>query len=185
MAAVEQLMQENPAKARQFLEELTAQNEATVIEIRRLVYELRPAALDVLGLEGAVRDYVSGLAGTVQDAPRLKADVQVPAGGLPPLPAAVEVAAYRIATEALTNVARHAQARHAKVSFTLNSGNHAQRLHLEIADDGIGLRDGQNSGIGLISMRERAEEVGGNLHIESSLQQGTCVVANLPILDVK
>jgi signal transduction histidine kinase len=185
MAAASQLLQSDPARASRLLEELSAQNEATVAEIRRLVYELRPAALDVLGLEGAVRDYASGLGDGAQDAPRLKAEVRAPDEGLPPLPAAVEVAAYRISTEALTNVARHARARQAKVSFAINSGNHSQSLHLEIVDDGIGLPEGPKTGIGLISMRERAEEVGGNLLIDSSARQGTRVVADLPLVDVK
>jgi two-component system NarL family sensor kinase len=184
MAAVSQLIDDDPDKAQQLLEELAAKNEITVAEIRRLVYELRPAVLDDLGLVGAVQDYASGLKGGTQNSPRLKVDVQASAEGLPSLPAAVEVAAYRISTEALTNVARHAQARHAKVSFVLNSTNRAQKLHLEIVDDGIGLPENQKSGIGLISMRERAEEVGGNFLVKSSLGQGTRVVADLPLVEV-
>ncbi len=185
MAAVTQLLHDDPAKAQRLLEELIARNESTVAEVRRLVYELRPASLDDLGLVGAVRDYASGLKGGAKDAPRLRADVQVPSGGLPSLPAAIEVAAYRISTEALTNVARHARARQARVSFTLNGSNHSRKLHLEIVDDGIGLPASQRSGIGLISMRERAEEVGGQLLIESFPGQGTRVVADLPLVDLK
>ena len=183
MAAASQLLQEDPVKARLLLEELAAQNAATVAEIRRLVYELRPAALDDLGLVGAVRDYASGLKGGAQDSSRLKVDVQAPAGGLPTLPAAIEVAVYWIATEGLTNIARHARARHAEVSFVLNAAKHTRKLHLEIVDDGIGLPENHRSGIGLISMRERAEEVGGNLVVESSPRQGTRVVADLPLVD--
>ncbi|HSG14800.1 MAG TPA: histidine kinase [Anaerolineae bacterium] len=185
MAAVSQLLQDDPAKSRQLLEELAVQNQATVAEIRRLVYELRPAALDHLGLVAAVRDYASGLKGGAQDSPRLKTDVHAPVGGLPLLPAAIEVAAYRISIEALTNVARHARARQAKVSFALNAANHTRSLHLEIMDDGVGMQEGQRAGIGLISMRERAEEIGGNLLIESFAGRGTRVVANLPLVDVK
>jgi two-component system NarL family sensor kinase len=183
MAAVSQLLQEDPARAQALLEELVAQNEATVAEIRRLVYELRPAALDDLGLVGAVRDYASDLKGSAQTSPRLQVDVQVPAGGLPSLPAAIEVAAYRISTEGLTNIARHAQAHHAEVSFVLNSAGQTRKLHLEIADDGVGLPKSQKSGIGLISMRERAEEIGGHLRIKSSSGKGTRVVADLPLVD--
>ncbi len=183
MAAAGQLLQVNPAAARRLLEELTAQNEATVAEIRRLVYELRPAALDDLGLEGAVRDYASDLKSGARDSPRLHVDVHAPVGGLPPLPAAIEVAVYRISTEALTNVARHAQARRAVVSFSLASANHDRKLHLEITDDGNGLPADCRSGIGLISMRERAEEVGGRLLVESSPGQGTRVLAELPVAE--
>jgi signal transduction histidine kinase len=183
MAAVSQLLQGDPAKAQRLLDELTAQNEATVADIRRLVYELRPATLDDLGLVGAVRDYASGLKGGAQDSPRLKIGVQAPTAGLPTLPAAIEVAAYRIATEGLTNISRHAQAHHAEVSFVLNAANHTRKLHLEIVDDGIGLSENQRAGVGLISMRERAEEVGGNLLIESPPGKGTRVVADLPLVD--
>jgi signal transduction histidine kinase len=183
MAAVGQLLQDDGAKAQKLLEELTAQNAATVAEIRRLVYELRPAALDDLGLVGAVRDYAADFRSDAPDSPRLKVNVRTPVVGLPVLPAAIEVAAYRIATEGLTNIARHAQAQHAEVSFTVNTTNPARKLHLEITDDGIGLPETVRSGVGLISMRERAEEVGGHLHIESSPGQGTHVVAELPLVD--
>lgn len=184
MAAASQLLQDNPDKARQLLEELAAQNEATVAEIRRLVYELRPAALDDLGLVGAVCDYASGLKAGARNSPRLQVDVQAPADGLRPLPAAIEVAAYRISTEALTNVARHAQARCATVSFALVAANDVRTLHVEIVDDGIGLPGDHRAGIGLISMRERAEEVGGNFLIESPPRKGTRVVADLPLVEV-
>lgn len=183
MAAVSRLMDDDPSKARQLLEALAAQNEATMAEIRRLIYELRPAALDELGLVGAVQDYASGLRGSTPNSPRLQVDVQAPVTGLPSLPAAIEVAAYRISTEALTNISRHAQSRHAEVSFVLNVTNHARKLNLEIVDDGIGLPEDQRSGIGLISMRERAEEIGGHLLIESSPGQGTRVLAILPLVD--
>ncbi len=93
------------------------------------------------------------------------------------------MAAYRIATEALTNVARHAQARRATVSFALASGNHRRELHVEIVDDGMGLPEDHKAGIGLISMRERAEEVGGSLLIDSSPGRGTRVVADLPLAE--
>ena len=183
MAAVRQLLEDNPDETRRLLDELAAQNEATVAEIRRLVYELRPVALDDLGLVGAVRDYASGLRGGAHNNPRLSVDVQGSADSLTPLPAAIEVAAYRIATEALTNVARHARAGRAMVSFALASGNDTRELHVEIVDDGIGLPEDHKAGIGLISMRERAEEVGGSLLVDSSLGRGTRVVAELPLVE--
>lgn len=184
MAAAGRLIHYNPDKARQLLEELAAQNEATVAEVRRLIYELRPAALDNLGLVGAVRDYASDLKGGAPDSPRLQVEIMAPAAGLPSLSAAIEVAAYRIATEALTNVARHAQARHVAVSFSLSASNGLRKLHLEIVDDGIGLPVEHRSGIGLISMKERAEEMGGNFLIESSAREGVRVVADLPLTEV-
>jgi len=178
MAAASQLIEEDPAKARRFLDELAAQNEAAVGEIRRLVYDLRPPALDDLGLAGAIRDYATGLQ-VGAGSPEI--DVQAPAAGLPPLPAAIEVAAYRIAAEALTNIARHAQARHGTVAFRLESTGRGKTLRLEITDDGVGLSPESKAGVGLISMRERAEEIGGSLHIESAPGRGCRVLAALPL----
>ncbi len=181
IAAVAQLLEDDPLQAQVLLEELAAQNEATVAEIRRLVYELRPAALDDLGLVGAVRDYASGLRGGPQDSRRVRVEVQAQAATLTGLPAAIEVAAYRIATEALTNIARHARARQARVSLAVMADNRGRRLHLEIVDDGIGLPAAHRAGIGLISMRERAEEVGGRFHLGSTPGRGTREVADLPL----
>lgn len=184
MAAVGQLLHDNPAKAQRLLDELVTQNQASVAEIRRLVYELRPAALDELGLVGAVKDYASGLSSGARDSSRFQVDVQAPATGLPSLPAAIEVAAYRITTEALTNVARHAQARRAVVSIETIFNNGTGMLHVEIADDGLGLSPNHKSGVGLISMRERAEEIGGRFSIESADKQGTRVTADLPLAEM-
>ena len=94
---------------------------------------------------------------------------------LPPLPAAVEVAAYRIACEAMTNIARHAEAHSCHIALTL--GHDA--LRMEISDDGVGLASERQVGVGLVSMRERAEELGGTCAILSWPRQwhahcGTC-----------
>ena len=98
---------------------------------------------------------------------------------LQPLPAAVEVAAYRIATEALTNVVRHAQARHCTIWLCL-----ADALYLAVDDDGIGLPDGYRPGVGMASMRERAEELGGGCRIERRPEGGTRLIARLPLSDL-
>ncbi|MCK4901420.1 MAG: GAF domain-containing sensor histidine kinase, partial [Anaerolineales bacterium] len=181
MAAASKLLDTDPQKARQMLENLAAQNEATVAEIRRLVYNLRPAALDELGLVGAVRDYTVELNGDLGHANRLQVNVQEPENGLPSLPAAIEVAAFRIATESLTNVSRHSQARRCLVSFRIDSNQAGQTLRLEIGDDGLGLPQECKPSVGLSSMRERAEEVGGSFQIESTPHQGTRVIAHLPL----
>jgi signal transduction histidine kinase len=99
---------------------------------------------------------------------------------LPPLPAAVEVAAFRIVQEALTNVVRHAQAHHCVVRLSCDD-----RLYVEISDDGIGVGSArtptQDSGVGLISMQERAAELGGRCMIEPGPMRGTRVRASLPL----
>jgi two-component system NarL family sensor kinase len=96
--------------------------------------------------------------------------------GFPRLSAAVEVAAYRIVLEAVTNVINHAQAGFCKVTLILENGN----LKMEIRDDGIGLPRTRRHGIGLDSMRERAEELGGRFELLSS-PKGTQVRAEIPI----
>jgi two-component system NarL family sensor kinase len=148
-----------------------------------LVYALRPPELDELGLAGAVREYAAGLNGNVGGATRFQVNVQPPDEELAELPAAVEVAAYRIATEALTNVTRYAQARHCTVSLKVEANGSKDVLLLEIADDGVGISNNGKAGIGLNTMRERAEEVRGELQIESRPDQGTRVAASFPLTD--
>ena len=97
---------------------------------------------------------------------------------MPALPAAVEVAAYWIAQEALTNVKRHALARTCNVRMTIEP----TALRLEIADDGRGLSSA-SSGIGLHTMRERAAEIGGTCEIDAGAGGGTLVTASLPRLE--
>jgi signal transduction histidine kinase len=158
--------------ADKLLGDLSARMEDAVGDIRRLVYGLRPPALDDLGLVGAIRQ----VAGSY-DPSGLEVDVDAPEA-LPPLPAATEVAAYWIAQEALTNVVRHARAGHCFVVIVFDDP--ADTLTVTIEDDGIGLSPERRSGVGLQSMRERGEELGGTLVIESLPTGGTRVRATLP-----
>jgi signal transduction histidine kinase len=151
--------------------ELQSEIHAAIADIRRLVYELRPPALDELGLGGALRS----LAAQCSTQNGLQVQVEAPEK-VPPLPAAVEVAAYRIAQEALANVVRHAQARTCQVQLRL-----AGSLCLEILDDGIGLPVARQPGVGLRSMRERAEELGGTCSIETASANGARVMLRLPL----
>ena len=105
----------------QLLGELRAETQDAIADIRRVVYELRPPALDELGLVGALREQAARLSGVEAAAPVARRAGRRP-GDAPPLPAAVEVAAYRIATEALTNVARHAGASRCTVRLALDGG---------------------------------------------------------------
>jgi signal transduction histidine kinase len=176
LAAVKQLLENDPSSAIPLLDQVMAQNKSTVEEVRRLVYGLRPPALDELGLVAAIRDHVSGMDGKST----LQIEITEPPEGLPVLSAAVEVAAYRIVLEALTNVIRHAQAKHCSIRFSFNQNGSNDNLQIEIVDDGIGLPHDLRAGVGLRSMRERAEELNGRLTVES--QPGvTHVLANLPI----
>jgi two-component system NarL family sensor kinase len=99
--------------------------------------------------------------------------------GSPSLPAAVEVAAYRTVQEALTNVARHAHATSCRVRISVDRARSA--LELEVTDDGVGMAEGRRAGVGLSSMRERAEELGGTCDVDSNPHGGTRVLARLPL----
>ncbi len=153
------------------LVELTARTQDALADIRRLVYGLRPPALDELGLLAAIRQAAQA------DQAGLRVTVNAP-DSLPPLPAAVEVAAYRIAQEALTNVVRHAGANACEISLTLDETSNL--LRLRIADDGQGLPADVSAGVGLLSMRERAEELGGRWRIDARDGGGTVVSVELP-----
>jgi signal transduction histidine kinase len=169
------LLTERPAQVAELLAAIKARNQALVAEIRRLVYELRPPALDELGLLGALRA-AAGHLGAAAPAIRISAAPEP----LPALPAAVEVAAYRIALEALTNAVRHARARTCEVRLELASDG-PRGLRIAVADDGRGIEPHSTAGVGLRSMRERAEELGGSLTVAPGGDGGTLVRAWLPI----
>ena len=147
--------------------ELADQLRQTIDAVRRIVYGLRPAVLDELGLVAALQ-HEGGQLGPVMvtvDAPE----------SLPVLPASVEVAAYRIASEALTNVVRHSGARCASVSLTTDAAG----LKVTVSDDGC-TTGAWSPGVGLASIRTRATEVGGALEAGPT-DQGGRVVAILPL----
>jgi signal transduction histidine kinase len=170
LEAAGNLVERDPAAVDDLLARVRDQAQGVIADIRRLVYDLRPPALDELGLLGALREQAARLDGG------LRVTVDGP-GRLPELPAAVEVAAYRIGLEALTNVVRHANARACTVRLSANGA-----LELEIADDGGGLASDRRAGVGLGSMRERAEELGGICTIEPGAEGGTRVLARLPLV---
>lgn len=144
--------------------ELGVELRAAVADIRRLVHGLRPPALDEVGLVAALRDRATryGTGSIQQHADGARSsdrglDVEFTArDDLSALPAAMEVAIYRIVDEALTNVMKHANATTCRVRLT-----HDAAIDLSIEDDGDGMSPTMRSGVGLMSMRERAEELGG------------------------
>jgi signal transduction histidine kinase len=167
---VELLLSRDPAAAAALLREVKAQSQAAITEIRRVIYGLRPPALDDLGLVGALREQANRL---VLSRAEIRIEAPEP---LLPLPAAVEVAAYHIAQEALANVARHASARHCTVVLAVSDV-----LTLTVTDDGMGIPAARTAGVGLSSMRERAAELGGTLALETAMGGGTTVRATLPL----
>jgi signal transduction histidine kinase len=168
-------------EAGRLLDELENDLENTLGQVRQLVYNLRPPALDQLGLAGAIQEYAdqinrgNGTQAGDEGQPGLVIHVstRVPASALP---AAVEVAAYRIVQEGLANVARHSGARECQVELTCDDS-----VRLSIRDDGSGLPDGYRAGVGLSSMQERAAELGGYCKVKSRPGGGTQVLAIIPI----
>ncbi|MBE7551888.1 MAG: sensor histidine kinase [Anaerolineales bacterium] len=193
LEAARDLVRANPERAEALLSQLIEKSQGLIGEIRRLVYALRPPALDELGLIGAVQEYAAQ-----SELNGLRITLATPEH-LPPLPAAVEVAAYRIVQEALTNVIRHAGAQHCTIKLIMTADRRPQTadifpqsavggqrssvsgLSLEITDDGIGLPPERHPGIGLTSMRERAGELGGECVVEALPGGGTRVWAALPL----
>ena len=159
------LLETRPDTAAAQLETLTAQLQEAVADVRRLVYDLRPPALDHLGLVRALDEQARSLGIFVVDGPR----------GAPSLPAAAEVAAYRIVMEAMTNSVRHARASSGSVDIRVDDG-----LRIVVSDDGLGIPDGYRAGVGITSMRERATELGGTCVVEAGPNGGTVVRAWLP-----
>ncbi|MCB0032779.1 MAG: sensor histidine kinase [Anaerolineales bacterium] len=162
------LADSDPAETKMILNSIMEQAQTAVSDVRRLVYNLRPPALDELGLVGALRQFASPLQHQVA--------IRFETTALPEMPAAVEVAAYRIVQEALNNVIKHAHATTCIVAIEMK-----EVLQLIVQDDGIGISDSTVSGVGLISIKERAAELGGTCTIYTLANGGTCVKVNLPL----
>ena len=148
------LQTEDPARAQELVAEVQAEMKETLALVRRLVYTLYPPVLDELGLPTALREQAS----SQLQAHGVAVELELP-DRRQPLPAAIEVAAYYIAVEAMINIRRHARATRCQLKLRIDHDS----LTVEITDDGRGIPAGTRSGAGLHSMRERAEEVGGSL----------------------
>jgi signal transduction histidine kinase len=166
------LVGHDPKAAEAILLELRSQSQSMIGDVRRLVFDLRPPALDELGLIGAIHEYTRQIAS--QDG--LRVTLESPRD-LPTLPAAVEVAVYRIILEALANFVRHSHG--SECAVKLSESDHY--LQVEVCDDGQGIRRDVKPGVGLSSMRERAAELGGTCAIEALPEGGTRVLARVPL----
>jgi signal transduction histidine kinase len=152
------------------LAEIRAETRSAIAEVRRLVDDLRPPAIDEVGLVAAIRQRASALASEA-----LAFHVDGP-DVLPPLPAAVEVAAFRIASEAMTNVAKHSGASHCTIEISVGG-----ELELSVTDNGQGPEELPGAGMGWTSMAQRAEELGGSCTISRRVEGGLVVSASLPL----
>ena len=146
---------------------------ATLQDVRRLAVELRPSALDDFGLVAALERLTSSFA------EQTGIEVQFGAAlGAERLPGEIETALYRIVQESLTNVVKHARARHVSIALTRMEGF----VTAVVEDDGQGFDPGSGGdGFGLIAMRERLGLLGGRLRIESSPSAGTTLAADVPL----
>jgi two-component system NarL family sensor kinase len=165
----------DPRERDSLIAEVRDEVKEAITEVRRLVDDLRPPAIDEVGLLGAIRQRAATLSGAVTF------DVTGPDHFTDPrtaLPAAVEVAAFRIASEAMTNVARHSGATRCHVQVELNGA-----FQLTVSDNGHGTDRTTSAGVGWTSMRERASELGGSCTITSQPDGGLIVRAILPLLD--
>ncbi|MER7375675.1 sensor histidine kinase [Streptomyces lanatus] len=167
------LIAPDPHRAVETLHGLRADVGDAIGEIRRIVYGLRPSALDELGLVDAVRQRVAHL--RCADGRPLDVTITAP-DRLPPLPAAVEVAAHRVAVESVTNIARHSDC--ATAALTLELVN-ADSLCVTVAHTGR-CAEPWTPGVGIRSMHEPVEQIGGTLAIDATLE-GATVTADLPL----
>jgi signal transduction histidine kinase len=165
------VLRSDPDRAEAILDRLADNQRALLADMRRLVDQLRPPVLDQHGLVTAVRQRARQFAAdgrldiVVDDA----ADVE-------PLPAAVEVAAFHIVLESLTNVVRHANARSCRIRIWRD-----RALLIEVRDNGRGLPDAYRAGVGIGSIRERAGQLGGSTTVTAAPGGGTMVRARLPL----
>ncbi len=168
--AARNLLRQDSERTEILLAEVRQQAQEAITDIRRLVYNLRPPALDEFGLLSALREQALHY-----QHQGVEVALDLPPS-LPPLPAAVEVATYRIVQEALTNVARHAQALHCFLRLAID----AETVQLTISDDGQGIPAGHRIGVGLHAMHERASELGGSCTITPGPSGWTAIQVRLP-----
>ena len=152
------------------LTEIREEVKDAIGEIRRVVDDLRPPAIDEVGLVGAVRQRAEALSTEAQQY------VVTGPESLPLVPAAVEVAAYRIASEAMTNVAKHSLASRCTVDITVDGP-----LTVTITDNGQGFAGSVGDGVGWTSMSERASELDGSCTVSNRPEGGLIVRAVLPL----
>ncbi len=172
MDAARNRVHQDPDGAVALLAETSDEARQAVRDVRRLVYALGDPSLDSLGLVAALQGWAERL-GRSTDGLIVAVSAAEP---FAQLPAAVEVAAFRIVCEAINNALRHGHARSCHVSLDTNGA-----LHLLVDDDGGGLPQGWAPGVGISSMHERAAELGGTCHIGPAEPTGTCIAVMLPL----
>ncbi|MBO3087121.1 sensor histidine kinase [Cellulomonas dongxiuzhuiae] len=177
LQAARTLLHSDVGEAERILDRLVHSNQDLVGELRGLVYGLRPAAIDQVGLAAALQSRVEQFAVPAGAAPVPRIEIRQ-SGSLDCLPAATEVAAYWIVVEATHNAVKHSSATSCRIAL-----RRGHTLEVEVRDDGIGRPPDAEPGGGTRSMTERAEELGGSVTITSGRDGGTVVLARLPLTD--
>ncbi len=169
--AAQNLLGEDQEAVSNLLQQLKEQTKSSLGNVRRIAYDLRPPALDQLGLMPAIHEHIASL--------ELPGGLEIKLSSpddMPALPAAIEVAAYRITLEAVTNVIRHSGASRCSVNLQANGW-----FEIEVSDNGKGLPEQLIPGVGIRSMRDRATELGGTFTIKGNPGGGTQIIARLPL----
>lgn len=171
MDAAKNLIYQKPDMVSNLLTQMNQKLRSTIDDIREIVYALRPPVLDEFGLIYAIIEQIEKLkrAGN-----QIEINFEAPES-VPELPAAVEAAIYRIVQEAVTNVVKHSKAKNCWIKLWIN-----RDIFIEIVDDGVGIKS-ERKGIGLHSMKERAEELGGRCSIKDHSDRGTIVSTRIPL----
>ena len=173
VGAAREMIPEDAETAIQRLDEAERLSRQAQAELTTIIQELRPATLPERNFSSALKEYIT-------DWSQLnKIDSEFRMGDECSLPAEVEQAIFRVTQEALSNVARHSQATRIEVDLVREN----DVISISIADNGVGfvLTDRAGKGIGLISMRERVEAIGGEFSVKSTSEQGTQIIARCPI----
>jgi signal transduction histidine kinase len=169
--AAQNLLGEDQEAVSELLQQLKSQTKSALGDVRRIAYDLRPPALDQLGLVPAIQEHITSLELPGGLEIKLKSPDEMPA-----LPAAIEVASYRIALEAVTNVIHHSGASRCKLELQANDW-----FEITVSDNGHGLPDHLVPGVGIRSMRDRTAELGGAFTIKNNPGGGTKITARLPL----
>lgn len=179
LTAAEEAGVTDPARARAAITSVRAVAEGTLEDVRKIIFDLRPTLLDDLGLIPAVRHYAK----TLLEAQGMEVRFASSGFGQQRLPSAVETTVFRVAQEAITNVARHSSARIVTISVTLRDGV----VRLQVGDDGVGfdapalLASSGRRRLGIAGMEERVTLLGGRLEIRSAPGEGTVVTMIVPV----
>ena len=173
IATARALIAKKPENAEEHLEQAHELVRQAQKELNVLIHEMRPAALEGKGLPQALREYAAGWS------KRAEVPVEVHVRGERVVPLEVEQALFRVAQEALANVAKHSGAAEAELDLVYTNEN----VKLRVADDGRGFDPAKNpdEGFGLRSMRDRLTKLGGNVNVESEPGTGTTISGYVPL----